>query len=599
MENLLAKMQHQPHGKILPENLIININGKNEEKSNEDNSKSSLSPNDASRCEGESDRLSPIDKNDYLSCLKNRICSHCGRLDCNFLQCRMHSDNMIKDTKPVLKFSVSAILGNDEPEKSITNDCNFLQCRMHSDNMIKDTKPVLKFSVSAILGNDEPEKSITNDFISIFFSFGKITKFVVKKSERFIGMFFALRSDIGMTNVSNAARGEEEDEEEYEENRDDRLMSPERMLKSLNNSSSFAMENLLAKMQHQPHGKILPENLIININGKNEEKSNEDNSKSSLSPNDASRCEGESDRLSPIDKNDYLSCLKNRICSHCGRLDCNFLQCRMHSDNMIKDTKPVLKFSVSAILGNDEPEKSITNDNLVHVTPPNLIGLGTYLNSHGPGIAKPVPSRPHFNPHLLLAHCRPQPYLTVSAPVSGAQTTVFPLPGTFPWAHSGRGKPRRGMMRRAVFSDLQRKGLERRFQIQKYISKPDRKKLAEKLGLKDSQVKIWFQNRRMKWRNSKERELLAAGGSREQTLPNKNNPHPDLSDASDDKPKLDLSDVPDISPVNSPLERQIQLVDDKINAVSSVRHCINTQNYLYDNIDYDSSNDSEEEISVT
>lgn len=67
-------------------------------------------------------------------------------------------------------------------------------------------------------------------------------------------------------------------------------------------------------------------------------------------------------------------------------------------------------------------------------------------------------------------------------------TSVFPLPGTFPWAHSSRGKPRRGMMRRAVFSDLQRKGLEKRFQIQKYISKPDRKKLAEKLGLKDSQV---------------------------------------------------------------------------------------------------------------
>ncbi|KAG8224645.1 hypothetical protein J437_LFUL003079 [Ladona fulva] len=44
------------------------------------------------------------------------------------------------------------------------------------------------------------------------------------------------------------------------------------------------------------------------------------------------------------------------------------------------------------------------------------------------------------------------------------------------------------------------------------------------------QVKIWFQNRRMKWRNSKERELLAHGGSREQTLPNKNNPNPDLSD---------------------------------------------------------------------
>ena len=46
------------------------------------------------------------------------------------------------------------------------------------------------------------------------------------------------------------------------------------------------------------------------------------------------------------------------------------------------------------------------------------------------------------------------------------------------------------MLRRAVFSDFQRKGLEKRFQVQKYISKPDRKKLAEKLGLKDSQVRI-------------------------------------------------------------------------------------------------------------
>ena len=45
------------------------------------------------------------------------------------------------------------------------------------------------------------------------------------------------------------------------------------------------------------------------------------------------------------------------------------------------------------------------------------------------------------------------------------------------------------------------------------------------------QVKIWFQNRRMKWRNCKERELLANGGSRAQTLPTRNNPHPDLTDA--------------------------------------------------------------------
>ncbi|KAG8430623.1 hypothetical protein GDO86_020276 [Hymenochirus boettgeri] len=111
-----------------------------------------------------------------------------------------------------------------------------------------------------------------------------------------------------------------------------------------------------------------------------------------------------------------------------------------------------------------------------------------------------------------------------------ASSAVVPIPGTFTWPLAARGKPRRGMLRRAVFSDVQRKALEKMFQKQKYISKPDRKKLAGKLGLKDSQVKIWFQNRRMKWRNSKERELLSSGGCREQTLPTKFNPHPDLSD---------------------------------------------------------------------
>ncbi|XP_001664321.2 homeobox protein B-H2 isoform X1 [Aedes aegypti] len=173
-------------------------------------------------------------------------------------------------------------------------------------------------------------------------------------------------------------------------------------------------------------------------------------------------------------------------------------------------------------------------------------------------IAKPLPSRPmpflqhglnHPHLHSLLAHCR-NPYLP-----GGPQ--VFPLPPGqgFPWAHSTRGKPRRGMMRRAVFSDSQRKGLEKRFQLQKYISKPDRKKLAERLGLKDSQVKIWFQNRRMKWRNSKERELLASGGSRDQTLPNKNNPNPDLSDARTDRPQ---SLSPPASPPPTISDQQLQ-----------------------------------------
>lgn len=43
---------------------------------------------------------------------------------------------------------------------------------------------------------------------------------------------------------------------------------------------------------------------------------------------------------------------------------------------------------------------------------------------------------------------------------------------------------------RSVFSNLQRKGLERQFEIQKYITKPDRRRLAQSLNLTDSQVRI-------------------------------------------------------------------------------------------------------------
>lgn len=72
--------------------------------------------------------------------------------------------------------------------------------------------------------------------------------------------------------------------------------------------------------------------------------------------------------------------------------------------------------------------------------------------------------------------------------ITGAGPAMLGLHGALSLLGGMRGKPRRGMLRRAVFSDFQRKGLEKVFQKQKYISKPDRKKLAEKLGLKDSQV---------------------------------------------------------------------------------------------------------------
>lgn len=101
--------------------------------------------------------------------------------------------------------------------------------------------------------------------------------------------------------------------------------------------------------------------------------------------------------------------------------------------------------------------------------PANPVLRSSLFTSHHPGH-----HHTHHPTHHHPAHHHHHNNLTLGYPLA--------------WMSSSRGKPRRGMMRRAVFSDAQRQGLEKRFQGQKYISKPDRKKLAEELGLKDAQV---------------------------------------------------------------------------------------------------------------
>ncbi|KAF4109653.1 homeobox protein Nkx-3.1 [Onychostoma macrolepis] len=65
----------------------------------------------------------------------------------------------------------------------------------------------------------------------------------------------------------------------------------------------------------------------------------------------------------------------------------------------------------------------------------------------------------------------------------------------------GSGKKKRS---RAAFTHLQVLELEKKFSRQRYLSAPERAHLASALHLTETQVKIWFQNRRYK---TKRRQL--------------------------------------------------------------------------------------------
>ncbi|XP_053704937.1 homeobox protein Nkx-6.1 [Synchiropus splendidus] len=63
---------------------------------------------------------------------------------------------------------------------------------------------------------------------------------------------------------------------------------------------------------------------------------------------------------------------------------------------------------------------------------------------------------------------------------------------------------------RPTFSGQQIFALEKTFEQTKYLAGPERARLAYSLGMTESQVKVWFQNRRTKWRKKHAAEMASA-----------------------------------------------------------------------------------------
>ncbi|KAJ7305214.1 hypothetical protein JRQ81_011124 [Phrynocephalus forsythii] len=99
---------------------------------------------------------------------------------------------------------------------------------------------------------------------------------------------------------------------------------------------------------------------------------------------------------------------------------------------------------------------------------------------------------------------------------------------------------------RPTFTGHQIFALEKTFEQTKYLAGPERARLAYSLGMSESQVKVWFQNRRTKWRKksvlepSSTSSARAGGGSGERSVSDEDDEYNKPLDPDSDDEKIRL-----------------------------------------------------------
>ncbi|XP_067842852.1 motor neuron and pancreas homeobox 2b [Heptranchias perlo] len=151
---------------------------------------------------------------------------------------------------------------------------------------------------------------------------------------------------------------------------------------------------------------------------------------------------------------------------------------------------------------------------LSHAAIPAMYGHPVYtypgLGAHHPALsygAFPQLPQPHPE-HLKAAAAAGSFQLDHWLRAQAAGMMIPRLPDYSTQPQSGlMGKCRRP---RTAFTSQQLLELENQFKLNKYLSRPKRFEVATSLMLTETQVKIWFQNRRMKWKRSRKAKEQAA-----------------------------------------------------------------------------------------